>query len=246
MRKIWILLALGFFVEPLWGQTIPVILDSSLLSVELSGVIKQSNGIITGGVTGISTPYHEEAYGILASLKTSAVLTYFNPQIDSKFRFGDRILGRIGSGLETSNRSENHVQIWGTYRFEIGLMSEFIQNSKRIYRLAYSPLVFEKDQISPSISGSSLGLEVTFSPIELSINVLSRTDKYIGFLSSITQPHSHATNFEGSLGYTLYRRKLIKLQYLQFHAPENTYINKTLDQKIKSQYSLFITYAIIF
>ena len=216
----------------------------SFNSVQVGAIQNYSRGYIRDTVLKTQSAYQASVYGILASMQNSFILGYFIPQKDHKIRIGDILDAGLGAGIETSNSSKINTQVWGSYHFDIGMVGGFMVSSKQIYKIYWFPLVYQKDQISPSVSGSSLGIEVQLFNLDFGMTVLARNLKILGFIPSIIQPNSNAHSYNWDLGYYLRPGSQIKILSSYYSGSDG--LDKYPNQVVKSSFSIQIGYGIKF
>jgi len=229
---------------------------TSLGSIRFGGVYKQANGLWVPVDTLAylsylpklipSSPYKIQVIGFQATLENSFILEYFAPQTHKRFRWGDSFLGQIGFGQEFSNIPALGNPIWGAYRFEIGMVGEYNAGNHFKAFLHWKPMVYEKDIISPYISGSSIGLNIQFSKINFGTNLLARDARVIGFVQALIQPAANPHDFEFSLGYQFNPKSDIQLKSRWYNPSTFTTVDQYPNQNLQENYSIQIQYGRLF
>jgi hypothetical protein len=191
----------------------------------------------------ITQPYQIQVAGLTLSLENSFILGYFLPQKNKRFRWGDSFLGSLSLGEQYSNIPGAASKIWGAYRFEIGLVAEFsIRENFKIYG-HLKPLVYEKDVLSPFISGSSLGFELVASPLFFGANVLARDSRIVGFIPVFTQPSVNAHDFEFNMGYHFHKNREIQIKSRWYNASSGTHVDQYPNQNLQQDFTFQIVYG---
>jgi|GEM_PF-2929515 len=194
----------------------------------------------------ITQPYSITILGFQGSIQNSFILGYFIPQKGKRFRFGDTFLGSLSLGEQSGNIPGANLRIWGAYRFEIGGLGEYSAspNSKIIAR--WNVLVYEKDIISPYISGSSFELEAYMKPIGFGATILSRDSRILGFISALTQPSVNPHDFEFKASYRFKKNKEILLKSRWYNPGSHTLVDAYPNQNLFQTYSFQISYGYLF
>lgn len=231
--------------------------SSSLGSIHYGMVYKEAKGLLINPNDTLNylsflpiyyppLPYKNQITGFQASLENSFILGYFIPQTHKRFRWGDSFLGQLSFGEEFSNIEGNKSSIWGAYRFEIGMVGEYIGNSHFKIFLHWKPLVYEKDVITPFISGSSLGLDVLASRLSFGASLLARDARIIGFIQALSQPSANPHDFEFNLGYHFTKKSEIQFKSRWYNPSTYTTVNNYPQQNLQQNLSIQIMYGRLF
>jgi len=217
-------------------------------SVQLGPVFKSSQGIFLGNQDiSNSQTYHEGVIGFGGKLENSFTLDYFSPQTNHKWRYGDTFLaGLWGGGVFSPDLIHGKALFWGEYRFEIGFLAQYHYQAHKFIEFRWKPLIYNKDQISPSISGSSFGINWDWGSGQFGLGILSRQDRVVGFISSIMDPSNHPNNIEGHFQINRDPHHFWGIWTEWNHSSQGNSLNKEPNKVLKNLFAIQLNYGLHF